>query len=349
VGDIVDMHSYPGPDVNPVENSRATVLGEFGGLGLPIKGHLWQESNWGYRSMADSLDFKKSYTELWDKVWKIKKEDAASAVVYTQLSDVEGEVNGLVTYDRKVIKIPVSYLHDIHTDNFVSPVEIESPQHIFVDNVKVTLANRKEQPIYYTLDGSKPTAESEKYNRPITINADVELKTVAIENGKESFVTSRSFSKVESYQKPEGFIAVKDLKSGLDYALYEGNWQKIPDFSTLKAINEGKTSIFELSELRKQEYHYGLVFNGYLKMDKDGIYVIQLKADDGVRLILDGKTVMEHDGIHGMDLNEEEFALAKGNHRVELQYFQGEGGSGLEFDVINEQGKKLDGNLYSEK
>lgn len=349
VGDIVDMHSYPGPDVNPVEESRATVLGEFGGLGLPIKGHLWQKTSWGYRNMADSLDFKKSYTELWDKVWEMKKDAAASAVVYTQLSDVEGEVNGLVTYDRKVIKIPVDYLHDVHTDNFVSPVEIESPQHLFVDNVKVSLKNRKDQPIFYTLDGSKPSAESKKYNRPITLNANTELKTVAIENGKESFVTSRSFEKVETYQKPEESITTKDLKSGLNYAIYEGKWEKLPDFGKLKAVNEGITSIFQLSELSKKVFHFGLVFKGYLKIDKDGIYVIQLKADDGVRLILDGRKVIEHDGIHGMDLNEKEFALAKGNHHIELQYFQGEGGSGLEFEVINEQGKPLKEPLYSKK
>ena len=190
-------------------------------------------------------------------------------------------------------------------------------------------------------------AKSKKYGDPITINTDAELKTIAIENGKESLMTSRKLEKVESYQKPLESISMKNLKSGLDYTLYEGNWQKLPDFDTLKGINEGETSIFELSELTKKEYNYGLVFNGFLKIDKDGIYIIQLKADDGVRLILNGKMVMQHDGIHGMDLNEEEFALAKGNHSIELQYFQAEGDSGLEFDVINETGKKLSETLYS--
>ena len=111
---------------------------------MPLKGHLWQESNWGYRNMADSLEFRKSYTELWDKVWEMKEDKDASAVVYTQVSDVEGEVNGLVTYDREVIKIPVDYLHDIHTDKMISPVSIQAAHSLFVDHLEVSLTSRKD-------------------------------------------------------------------------------------------------------------------------------------------------------------------------------------------------------------
>ncbi len=105
VGDIHDIHSYPGPDMPALSDSRAVVLGEFGGLGLPISGHTWQdEKNWGYRNYTDTVELTKNYTALIDKLVPLKDKGLAAAV-YTQTSDVEVEVNGLMTYDRKMIKM----------------------------------------------------------------------------------------------------------------------------------------------------------------------------------------------------------------------------------------------------
>jgi len=103
-GDVVDRHSYPGPASPKPEEHRAGVLGEFGGLGLPLQGHLWQTKNWGYRSMADRDQLMFKYVELLRKVHRLKDEAGLSAAVYTQTTDCEGEVNGLMTYDRAVIK-----------------------------------------------------------------------------------------------------------------------------------------------------------------------------------------------------------------------------------------------------
>ena len=97
----------------------------------------------------------------------------------------------------------------------------------------------------------------------------------------------------------------------------------------------------KISELRKNENFYGLKFEGFLKADKQGIYGFHLSADDGVRLTIDGKVVIEHDGIHGMELKKAEIPLAAGYHKMTLEYFQGEGGSGLNLDVIDPAGNKL--------
>lgn len=105
VGDVRDIHSYPGPDASPNEPNRAAVLGEFGGLGLPIKGHTWQdEKNWGYRSFENAEDLTHAYLELIEKL-KGLITGGLSAAIYTQTTDVEIEVNGLMTYDRAVIKM----------------------------------------------------------------------------------------------------------------------------------------------------------------------------------------------------------------------------------------------------
>ncbi|MFL6414678.1 MAG: glycoside hydrolase family 2 protein [Bryobacteraceae bacterium] len=108
-GDMKDMHEYPGPGMFPVMPERASVLGEFGGLGVPIEGHLWwtDKRNWGYRTYSSQAGLEAAYQDLIDKLTPLIKSGLAAAI-YTQTTDVEGEVNGLMTYDRKVVKIPAA-------------------------------------------------------------------------------------------------------------------------------------------------------------------------------------------------------------------------------------------------
>ena len=104
VGDVHDIHSYPGPAVPPNEEGRAAVLGEFGGLGLPVKGHTWQaEKNWGYRTYETREALTEAYVDLLGRLRSLIA-GGLSAAVYTQTTDVEVEVNGMMTYDRAMIK-----------------------------------------------------------------------------------------------------------------------------------------------------------------------------------------------------------------------------------------------------
>jgi len=104
VGDVHDVHSYPGPAAPPVEDKRAAVLGEFGGLGLPVNGHTWQaEKNWGYRSFETREALTEAYVNLLGRLRPLIA-GGLSAAVYTQTTDVEVEVNGMMTYDRVMIK-----------------------------------------------------------------------------------------------------------------------------------------------------------------------------------------------------------------------------------------------------
>ena len=105
VGSVHDMHMYPGPGMFPLSETRASVLGEFGGLGLPISGHTWQdEKNWGYRSFDNNDKLTEAYLGLVEKLIPLKNQ-GLSAAVYTQTTDVEIECNGLMTYDRAQIKM----------------------------------------------------------------------------------------------------------------------------------------------------------------------------------------------------------------------------------------------------
>jgi beta-galactosidase/beta-glucuronidase len=105
VGDVHDIHVYPGPGAPPVEKERAGVLGEFGGLGLGVDGHTWAKKQWSYREAASKEDLTRKYERLLKQVYQLRDEKGLSAAVYTQITDVETEVNGLLTYDREVIKL----------------------------------------------------------------------------------------------------------------------------------------------------------------------------------------------------------------------------------------------------
>jgi hypothetical protein len=104
-GHVTDIHRYPGPSMPGLERDRAAVLGEYGGLGLPVSGHTWQdEKNWGYVSYKDASEFERAYRERVAEL-RLLVARGLSAAVYTQTTDVEVEVNGLITYDRAVVKI----------------------------------------------------------------------------------------------------------------------------------------------------------------------------------------------------------------------------------------------------
>lgn len=117
VGHIMDLHNYPDPAMpHPglFGSDRILVLGEFGGLGLPVEGHTWQEkNNWGYQSFKSNEELFRRYAELMQRIPHLI-ESGLSAAVYTQTTDVEVETNGLLTYDRKQFKMPAAQLKAVH-------------------------------------------------------------------------------------------------------------------------------------------------------------------------------------------------------------------------------------------
>ena len=114
VGDIRDIHRYPGPAIPDLEEERAAVLGEFGGLGYKTKEHIWSSRIlWAYRKYNSVDELSARYSNLIDELKELKNQGLASAI-YTQITDVEGEINGLLTYDRERIKMDSSFLKKLH-------------------------------------------------------------------------------------------------------------------------------------------------------------------------------------------------------------------------------------------
>lgn len=129
-GDIVDLHNYPDPKMPRPDifgKTQALVLGEFGGLGLPVIDHTWQNNNnWGYQTFKNADELFAKYSSFMDRLEHLITK-GLSAAVYTQTTDVEIETNGLMTYDRKVIKVPLEKLKGVtdklYNKSLVSEVE----------------------------------------------------------------------------------------------------------------------------------------------------------------------------------------------------------------------------------
>lgn len=105
VGDILDLHNYPEPAMYLYDASRANVLGEFGGIGMVSEGHTWEtDGNWGYVRFTTPEQVTAQYVEFADTLARLAARGFTGAV-YTQTTDVETEINGLMTYDRIVLKV----------------------------------------------------------------------------------------------------------------------------------------------------------------------------------------------------------------------------------------------------
>jgi len=147
-GDVKDIHKYPGPGMPPVEERRVGVLGEFGGLGLPVRGHLWWDKrNWGYRNLTSLEQLQADYDSLIQRLRPMIGKGLAAAV-YTQTSDCEGEVNGLMTYDREVVKFDLDHMRAVHAPLYLPPPTI-------ITRVIVPTSAKEPQKWRYTTDEPK--------------------------------------------------------------------------------------------------------------------------------------------------------------------------------------------------
>jgi beta-galactosidase/beta-glucuronidase len=116
-GDLFDIHTYESVPLEPRQKAdRAIVIGEYGGVGWPVADHLWNPAmrNWGYQTYHDQASYLAALRRKLEALVPMKEELGLSAAVYTQTTDVEGEVNGLMTYDRKFVKVDPALLRQMN-------------------------------------------------------------------------------------------------------------------------------------------------------------------------------------------------------------------------------------------
>lgn len=116
VGDMLDLHQYPAPQLYLYDAQRATVLGEYGGIGWANKEHLWEpDRNWGYVQFNSEKEVTDEYVKYAEQLKQLIRQ-GFSAAVYTQTTDVEVEVNGLLTYDRELVKVDEARVRKVNKE-----------------------------------------------------------------------------------------------------------------------------------------------------------------------------------------------------------------------------------------
>ncbi|MGK9370084.1 PA14 domain-containing protein [Melioribacter sp. Ez-97] len=129
------------------------------------------------------------------------------------------------------------------------------------------------------------------------------------------------------------------MKPGLLYKYYEGEFRRLPDFYELKPVRSGAVNNVVFPE-GTPEYNYGLVFEGYIKIDRDGLYEFYLTSDDGSKMTIDNKEIILNDGLHAMIEKSGALFLNKGFHKINIAFFQLGGGRGLNLKMKAPDGQK---------
>jgi alpha-L-fucosidase len=206
------------------------------------------------------------------------------------------------------------------------PPRLEAEFGSFVDMLDVrVLSARPNVDVRYTLDGTDPGATSLRADAPIRLTQTTTVSARCFRDGKPvSGIARTRFAKVAP--RPAANIAA--TVPGLRYAYFEGEWNRLPDFGALTPLAQGETSGFDLTP-KRQDDRYGFVYEGYVRVPKDSLYVFFAESDDGSRLVIDGQQVVLNDGQHAMQERQGEIALAAGLHRLRVEFFEKTGDEGL--------------------
>ncbi|MBN2010515.1 chitobiase/beta-hexosaminidase C-terminal domain-containing protein [candidate division KSB1 bacterium] len=218
------------------------------------------------------------------------------------------------------------------------PVEIISEGDLIAPGDEVTVKMKsKTGDIYFTLDGSFPAGTSAQYQNAMTITKPTVIKAVPMfEMGLSGKIAELSIKFVPKF---EAQTELPDLKNGLAYTYYEGDWDTMPDFTQLKAMKSGITQNFNLEE-RKQSEMFAIKYTGYFYAPEDDIYTFYLSSDDGGQLSINDSLIVDNDGLHAMIEKSGKAYLKQGMHRIDVQFFQKGGGCGLSLEYETPKIKK---------
>ncbi len=168
--------------------------------------------------------------------------------------------------------------------------------------------------IHYTLDGSEPDVHSTVYTAPFSVDHTLVVKAKTFQQG------TAGFSRTQLVQ------FVDPAVNGLRYRLFYGNWQKLPDLERLQAAASGLVYRFALEDVVSRDDLFALSYQGRLRIDRPGTYTFYLLSNDGSRLYLNDRLVVDNDGQHGAEERSGKITLTAGLHPLRVDYFQAGGG-----------------------
>ncbi len=197
----------------------------------------------------------------------------------------------------------------------------------FLENSTVTLScNDDRAVIRYTLNGSEPDMDSEIYNNPITINQTCDLKVKCFVDGLEpGYTAAFDFEKLQL----QPALDVSNPKSGLRYIYKEASCANTADLDKFPIDNKGIIKTINVDSI-KDSRPFGYIFEGYVNVPVEGLYIFYLESNDGSTLYLDDELIIDNDGDHMLQTLYAEKGLKKGYHSIKIKYFQMGGGKSLD-------------------
>ncbi|MFN2635843.1 MAG: chitobiase/beta-hexosaminidase C-terminal domain-containing protein [Gemmatimonadaceae bacterium] len=345
-GDIVDVHRYQGPQAMFGTRDRAAVVGEFGGLGYKVPGHTWAGEGWGYAGLFNTEnELRDRYDLLMKRMWHLRDTHGMSAGVYTQLTDVEVELNGYMTYDRAVLKFDTARAAAVNRGlaPYILP---EYPQ--FTNAVNVSISQGSPTEIRYTTDGSEPTASSKRYSKPFTLRSSTVVRAKSFVGGAPtSAPEARTDFRLVQGRAP-ATISRGNLSRGVEYALFQDttyespfrmNWPVRDRVDRLDRGNgpdprkTGTTPRITLAPRDTNEM-FGIQYSGYIDVPRTGVYTFTAMSDDGTRLWIGDETVLASLGQSPATTETVgQIALQAGLHPITVGYFQAYGPMALDLYI----------------
>ena len=232
-----------------------------------------------------------------------------SRTVYTTRKDIGSSKGSLSVKLGTKSNIPKTFVT-------VSPVDRK-----FYRPMEITLQNLNQQTtLRYTLDGSTPNENSPIYTKPITLDKSCQLKMRAWDKwGKPYQTASLDFERQNAVDPVSSKVT-----QGLEYKIFKGSFRRIPEFEKLTASAQGTTKIIEPHKVAKMDDEFGMQLFGYIKVPKTGLYTFNLKSDDGSRLTVAGKQIVELNILSDRDPWESKgsIPLKAGLHPIQIDYFQ---------------------------
>jgi hypothetical protein len=343
VGDIIDVHRYQGPQAMFGSRERAAVVGEFGGLGYKVSGHTWAGEAWGYGGLYPTREeLNDRYDLLMKRMWHLRDTHGMSAGIYTQLTDVEVELNGYMTYDRAVLKFDTARTSAVNRGlaPYILP---EYPQ--FTDAVTVSITQGRPTEIHYTTDGSEPTANSPRYSRPFTLRASTTVRARAFTNGVRNTAPEARTEFRRGPGRVPATVSTSSLSPGVQYAYfpdttYESpfrmNWpvrdrvDRLERGSGPDPRKTGTTPRFTLAPSDTTEM-FAIQYSGFIRVPRTGVYTFTAMSDDGTRLWIGNETVLASLGQAPKTTETTgQIALQAGLHPITVGYFQAYGPMALD-------------------
>ena len=193
---------------------------------------------------------------------------------------------------------------------------------LYIDeSPKVKIEVRNTSEIRYTVDGSVPNISSELYKGPFELTKSAVVQARAFSGDQQESAVSTAFFR----------LVKKRSKNGVSYSYYQGkDWKFLPVFENLEPIKSGKKYEFRIDNINQRNDQFGIQFKSFLKIETRGEYRFYLNSDDGSKLYIDGKLIVDNDGGHGTIERIGSILLETGMHPITVDYHNQGGGAWLD-------------------